>query len=94
MLKDKVLWSVDFKYNEHEGEIEDPLYAVKEDDNGYFHILYYGLCGMHMTESLTEAKEHVRQLLEPAKAIRKHRELEKQNRVRKYQKLLKEMEVQ
>lgn len=91
ITKKEVLWSVDCKYNEFEGEIQDPLYTIVKDDNNYYHVKYYGACGVYLAESLDNAKAWIRKELEPAKAIRAQRARNKSNRKRKYQRLLEEM---
>ena len=56
--KPNVVWSLDSKYGAHKGEIENPLYRVDKEGR-YFHVKYYGVCGVYVSTTLEDAKKYI-----------------------------------
>ena len=67
----EAICSVDMDYDWHDGEIESPLYTICKIDN-YYHVMYYGVCGMYGAEEFETCKQWVSDKLDEFKARRAH----------------------
>ncbi len=67
----QAICSADMNYEWHDGEIDNPLYTICKIDN-YYHVLYYGCCGMYGAETFEECKKWVSYKLDEYKARQAH----------------------
>lgn len=75
--------SADMDYEWHECAIENPLYTICKIDN-YYHVMYYGICGMYGSEHFEECKKWVSDKLDEYKARRAHDEAIKAERKQRH----------